>query len=181
MKQLRFIVVALALLCSASSFAQGNSDFDRPAPRAGYKGMLDFTYALGVGHHSINRFGASTVHGYQINRYIFTGVGVGVNYYYDSKSLVLPIFADARFSVPFEQNAAFFLDCRIGYSILDEEGVYMSPSIGLRFGRNTAMSLSVGYEFQFRDAIYCGHFSDGTYKYEKANAGAVTFRLGLDF
>lgn len=181
MKHLRFIVVALALLCSASSFAQADYDYDRPAPYDGYKGMLDFNYALGVGEHSINRFGASTVHGYQINRYVFTGVGVGLNYYYGSESLGLPIFADARFYVPFADNAAFYLDCRIGYSILDEEGLYMSPSLGIRFGRGAAMNLSVGYEFQHCDLIYCGHLSDGTFLYEKDNAGAITFRLGIDF
>ena len=181
MKHLRFIVVALALLCSASSFAQADYDYYRPAPYAGYKGMLDFNYALGVGEHSINRFGASTVHGYQINRYVFTGVGVGLNYYYGSESLGLPIFADARFYVPFTDNAAFYLDCRIGYSLLDADGLYMSPSFGLRLGRKTAITLSVGYEFQHYDAIYRGHLSDGTYIYEKDNAGAITIRLGMDF
>ena len=181
MKHLRFIVVALALLCSASSFAQADYDYDRPAPYDGYKGMLDFNYALGVGEHSINRFGVSTVHGYQINRYIFTGVGAGFNYFYSDESFNLPIFADARFSLPFADNAAFYLDCRIGYSLLDAEGLYMSPSLGLRLGRQTALTLSVGYEFQHSDLIYCGHLSNGTFIYEKDNAGAITFRLGMDF
>ena len=181
MKQLRFIVVALALLCSAFSFAQADYNYDRPVPYAGYKGMLDFNYALGIGEHSVNRFGASTVHGYQINRYIFAGLGAGFNYFYSSKSFNLPIFADARFYVPFAHNAAFFLDCRVGYSLLDAEGLYMSPSLGIRFGRGAAMNLSVGYEFQHCDLIYCGHLSDGTFLYEKDNAGAITFRLGMDF
>ena len=181
MKQLRFIVVALALLCSAFSFAQVESDNKRSNPHAGYRGMLDVNYALGIGEHSINRFGLSTVHGYDFNRYIFTGIGVGFNYFYDSESFNLPIFADARFLLPFEDNAAFFLDCRIGYSLLDADGLYMSPSFGLRFGRKTAITLSVGYDFQHYDAIYRGHLSDGTYIYEKDNAGAITFRLGMDF
>ena len=181
MRHLRSFVVAIALLCSVFSFAQVDSDNNRSNSYAGYRGMFDVNYALGIGEHSINRFGLNTIHGYDFNRYIFTGIGVGFNYFYDSESFNLPIFADARFLLPFEDNAAFFLDCRIGYSLLDANGLYMSPSFGLRLGRKTAITLSVGYDFQHYDAIYRGHLSDGTYIYEKDNAGAITFRLGMDF
>lgn len=181
MRHLRSFVVAIALLCSAFSFAQVDSDNNRSNSYAGYRGMFDVNYALGIGEHSINRFGLSTIHGYDFNRYIFTGIGVGFNYFYNSESFNLPIFADARFLLPFEDNAAFFLDCRIGYSLLDADGLYMSPSLGLRLGRKTAITLSIGYDFQHYDAIYCGHLSNGTFIYEKDNAGAIIFRLGMDF
>ena len=64
---------------------------------------------------------------------------------------------------------------------MDADSLYMSTSLGLRFGRKTAITLSVGYDFQHYDAIYRCHLSDGTYIYEKDNAGAITFRLGMDF
>lgn len=181
MRHLRSFLVAIALICSASTFAQVDSNNIRSNSYAGYRGMLDVNYALGVGEHSINRFGVSTIHGYDFNRYIFTGIGVGFNYFYDSESFNLPIFANARFLVPFEDNAALFLDCRIGYSLLDADGLYLSPALGLRFGRKTAITFSIGYDFQHYDAIYCGHLSNGTFIYEKDNAGAITFRLGIDF
>lgn len=150
------------------------------APFKGYKGMVDFVYGAGVGDlEGIGRFGLSTVHGYQINPYIFVGGGLQFNYYYDAEEFAMPIFADARATWPFSKIAALYFDYRIGYTAGDAiSGFYMSPSVGIRVGRKSAFNFSIGYEYQGCDVYYEGYYYD---YYGTGNAGAVTFRIGYDF
>lgn len=153
------------------------------APFKGYKGMFDLGYGIGVGDVESSRIGFSTVHGYQFNPYLFVGAGFGVNYFYDDECVNIPIFADARGTLPLKDNVALFLDFRLGYSAVDVEGFYLSPSVGVRVGRKSAVTFSLGYEYQGCDAIYYDYDSywGYNYYYGTGNAGAVTFRIGFDW
>ena len=151
------------------------------APFKGYKGMFDLTYGVGVGDVESSRLGISTVHGYQINPYIYVGAGLGVNYYLDDDLFNVPIFADARLTWPVSRAAALFFDYRIGYSAGDVEGFYMAPSFGIRLGRKSAFNFSIGYEYQGCDVIYYDSYYYDDYYYGSGNAGAFTIRLGIDF
>lgn len=148
------------------------------APFKGYKGMFDLCYGIGVGDLESSRFGITTVQGYQFNPYLFVGAGLGVNYYYDDDGVNIPIFADARGTLPLNNSVALFFDFRLGYSVVDIEGFYMSPSIGVRAGRKSAVTLSLGYEYQSCDVWYYDGYSSW---YGTGNAGAVTFRVGFDW
>lgn len=157
------------------------------SPAKGYSGMLDFTYGVGVGDAESSRVGLSTVHGYQINPYIFVGGGLAVNYFYDDELVNIPFFADARATLPLGTSpVALYFDYRIGYAAGDVSGFYMSPSVGVRFGRNAAFTLSIGYEMQNCDITYYdGYYYRGDYYYnsytDTGNAGAINFRLGIEW
>ena len=152
------------------------------APFKGYKGMVDFVYGVGVGDVvNGSRIGFSTVHGYQFNPYIYVGGGLQFNYYYDAEEFALPIFANARVTWPFSRMAALYFDYRIGYTVGDAlAGFYMSPAVGIRVGRKSAFNFSIGYEYQGCRVYYYDYYYGYSYS-GTGNAGAVTFRIGVDF
>ena len=45
----------------------------------GYKGVFDVGYTLSFGHAEKGRFELSTSHGYQMNQYLFVGLGLGLH------------------------------------------------------------------------------------------------------
>ena len=148
-------------------------------PFKGYKGMVDFAYGVGVNNlYNGSRISISTTHGYQINPYIFVGAGLQLNYHYDDSDLAVPIFANARASLPLSRNVALYFDYRIGCSIGLGSGFYTSPAIGIRAGRKSAFNFSIGYEYQGCDVYY--YIYNYSF-YGRGNAGAITFRLGMDF
>ena len=51
-------------------------------PEIGYRGFVDLNWTAGVGTTSgVDCIGLLTSHGYQINPYIYTGIGIGFNYF----------------------------------------------------------------------------------------------------
>ncbi len=182
MKALKSILAILALIVAMPTFAQfttggnsrgGNSGYTEASIEKGYRGFLDLGYGIGVGDVAEGRIEVSTAHGYQFNQYFFAGVGVGFNYFHDGSSCNLPIFADFRGTMPLtDSKIAPFLDFKVGYSVLDVEGFYCSPSIGIRVATSgkSGFNIGLGYEVQKFDAYW-----------SKLNAGAVTIKVGLDF
>lgn len=194
MKKIKILVVLMAIVFATPSFAQFTSGVNKSRTtnsrsttssiEKGYKGMFDIGYGLGVGDlEGTNRVGFATTHGYQFNPYVFTGVGLGLNYYHEVESINIPIFANVRATMPIKSIAPFF-DFRIGYSAGDVSGLYLSPSVGIRaaIGNKAGLTFSLGYEVQKCETYNIG-YSGGYYYdyYDTGNAGAVTFRLGIDF
>ena len=192
MKKNKFLAVVLTVLFSMPMFAQFTSggssskqlnNYGESILNTGYRGIIDFGYGVGVGDVAEGRVEIATTHGYQFNKYLFAGIGVGLNYFHDSELFNVPIFADLRGTLPISNTKiAPYVDMRIGYSVADVEGFYFNPSVGVRFGvgKDAGISFGIGYELQNCDVIYYG----GSYDYyyvETGNAGAVTFRLGFDF
>ena len=66
-KSLFLIAFACATLFSVKFYAQD------------YQGEVDFGYSLGVGKMPSDRFNVSTVHGFEIEDYLFLGVGAGTS------------------------------------------------------------------------------------------------------
>ena len=156
--------------------------------------MVDLGYGIGVVDiDGDSRIGFTTVHGYQFNKYLFVGAGLGLNYFLNDRyvyyykenmgTIGVPVFADARGTLPLKDNVALFFDFRLGYSFVDYvTGVYMSPSVGVRVGRKYGVTFSLGYEYQGCDThVYFD--PDALWKYysSSGNAGAITFRLGFDW
>ena len=168
------------------TYGEPKTEVSRPKPlpkrpssilNTGYRGIIDFGYGVAAGYDSEGRIEISTAHGYQFNKYLFAGVGIGFNYFHYYDEFNVPIFADLRGTLPINNTKiAPYVDMRIGYSLGDYEGFYFSPSVGVRFGigKDAGISFSIGYELQNYNYDY--------YKEtETCNAGAVTFRLGFDF
>ena len=158
----------------SSGATSGNSD------KARYKGIIDFGYGIAAGDVPQDLIGVSTVHGCEINKYLFVGAGVGANYLYNYSFINLPIFADVRASLPIKGSKFTpFVDVRAGYSLLDVEGFYFNPSVGLRIGgKRIGASLTVGYEMQLSDLYfnYEGKVYNGS-----GNVGALKLRIGFEF
>lgn len=116
--------------------------------QVGYRGFIDLNYTIGVGDFSIDRMGVSTTHGYQFCPYFFLGAGVGVDYFSKNEAFSVPFFADLRTDI-LNNTITPFIDFKIGYSVGDARSLYMSPSIGCRFGcgKNSAVLISIGYTY----------------------------------
>ena len=143
-----------------------------------YMGMVDLGYSIGVGAMAAGRVEISTSHGCLIIPYLYIGGGVGLQYYHSARARAfnIPIFADFR-GYPSKGNIKPFLNFRIGYSVGDFNGLYLSPSIGVSIYR---LDISFGYSMQ-KTAIYD---YDHNYHYDyyyPINLGAITFKLGFRF
>lgn len=129
-------------------------------------------------------FGWTTTHGYQINPNLFVGLGIGANanmlyadtqdytyLYGDHKiySLVLPMFADARWDFGLQDKTAPFIDLKLGYQICykinDDEhfsyhhnsdltlsgqnttGLLIMPTIGLRTKVKNRCGFNIGLSY----------------------------------
>ncbi len=153
----------------------------------GYRGFIDGGYTFGVGDFADNRIDFSTSHGYQFNPYLFAGLGLGAQYYFDNKKFEMPLFA--HFRGEFLKGAATpFIDFKVGYTVLDATGFYMNPSVGCRFAinKNLGLNFHFGYSMQiFSYSLYIIHNEDGNYyedKYTtKKNFGGLNVKIGLDF
>ena len=152
---------------------------DGRGPEAGYKGIVEAGYTVGVGNFGEGRISFMTAHGYQVNPYFFAGIGAGVNYFTDSEAWGVPIFADLRANI-LNNSISPFIDLKIGYSILDAEGFFFSPSVGCRFaiGERSGLNISVGYEMQKAEMTW---YYAGYYGTSKENVGGLALKIGLDF
>lgn len=133
----------------------------------GYRGFIDVADTFGTDEWASNRSELATVHGYQFNQYFFVGAGVGVHYYYGDEFVEVPIFANLRVDFLKTRITPYF-DVRVGYAVLDDTGLYLSPSVGSRFRLGTwgALNAGLGYTAQFLEC---------------ENVGGITLRIGLEF
>ena len=154
------------------------------APR--YRGFVEYTQTFSSDEY---RVGLVTSHGCQLNPYIYLGAGVGVEYWYDYESCVVPIFAHFRSEIHnlIRRNASPFLDFRIGYGAGDPQGLYLNPSVGCHFylgHSKQGLSVRAGYVLQGTDYswdaedFYYGYWDD----YEESDRiHAFLLSFGYDF
>ena len=149
-----------------------------------YKGYADFQVSTGNDgvYYKINTlaFGGITSHGYQVNPHIFFGSGIGVQYYnfrnFDT-GVAVPVFANLRANITKTMVSPYF-DVKIGYSVVDIKGVFISPSIGVRLGisDNEAINLQFGYclqGYKYYDYYY--------YFPEQAYVHSLNISLGFEW
>lgn len=149
---------------------------------AGYKGYVDFGYAIGTGTFGRDRLTVSFVNGVQFNPYLFLGLGTALNFYPRGEEIGIPIFANVRGHF-IKGNVAPFLDLRVGYSpLVDARGFYLSPSFGCRFGlsERVGLNVSVGYEVQEAEVIV-GYGGYGLPQVDSRGLGGVSLKVAVDF
>lgn len=165
------LAMASVSLCAQS--LKGNS----------YKGYVDFSLSPGNDgvYYKVNTMGyaLTTSQGYQINPYIYLGAGLGVHLYSMDNfetSVALPIFANFRVNFTKTKVSPFF-DAKIGYSVVDLKGLYLSPSLGVRIGLsdNLGLNIKVGYSAQ--------KFTYWAYKYtiKDSYIHSANISIGLDW
>lgn len=139
-----------------------------------YQASVDVGRAFGVGFWKSERIELSSTHGCLINPSFY--VGAGVHFHYDAHAIAIPIFADVRGNLT-KKNVKPFLNFRIGYSVGDVKGVYLTPSVGMHIN---VFEFSVGYTYQSAKMyIYEGSYWNG---WEASpNLGAVTLKVGVRF
>lgn len=172
-KSLFCLLLAMASVSLCAQSLKGNS----------YKGYVDFSFSPGNDgvYYEMNTlgFGITTSQGYQINPYIYVGAGLGVHLYSMDNfetSVALPIFANFRANFTKTKVSPFF-DAKIGYSVVDLKGVYLSPSLGVRIGlsNNLGLNIKVGYSAQ--------KFTYWAYKYSIKDSyiHSANISIGLDW
>lgn len=173
-------------------------------PERGYRGFVDWnndltwytTYDMGSSMLKTSELyyysGVSTSHGYQFNPHLFFGAGVGVESYVYADEYIVPVFLDVRTDQKFGGFTPF-ADLRIGASLTDGGGFYLSPSIGHRFnwGRRVGLNLALGFTLKTGkidvfnitpvDNIF-GSYWDMQYIGQKTRTKMMfAVRLGIDF
>ena len=95
------ILVILVLLVSTFSYVSAQQ-----IQGGRYKGFVDLTLKPGNDgvYKKLNSlgFGFTTSHGYQVNKNIFVGAGVGLDFYkldYFDSALAVPVFANFRANI----------------------------------------------------------------------------------
>lgn len=164
-----------AVLNSESRFVETKSY--NPRIR-GYRGWVETGGAIGLGSWGSGIFSFSTSHGYQFNPYFFLGAGMGVEYFFDYETVVVPIFANAR-GYFMDRKTSPFIDVKIGYSpVGDIQGIYFSPSIGVSIGvsKKCAVSISIGYNMQ---QVELWDYGSPVYLEELIHG--LSFKAGFEF
>lgn len=165
-------------------------------PQKGYRGFVDWSNSIrsyelnGIGRTSDYFTGFSTSHGYQINSWIFTGIGFDLEYFSTGNEFIISPFFDLRSDLKFHIFTPF-ADIRLGYSCTDGGGIYFSPSIGYRFnwgrkfGINVGIGLTLkGYKMDILDIEYYPELGWWGVNYmgtERKMATFFSFRIGFDF
>lgn len=145
---------------------------NRNGVQRGYRGFVELGYTVGTSDwDDTNRIEFATSHGYQFNPYFYAGLGIGVHYYHENAEVGIPIFADLRTDI-LNNWITPYVDLKIGYTVNDGTGFYMSPTVGCRFGfaNNRALSLGIGYTMQKIPVLS-----------NKDNRGGFSIKLGVEF
>lgn len=148
-----------------------------PGTGVTYRGHLDLGYVLNArtGGGLLSRVELTSSHGVMIKPYLFVGAGIGLTYFHDIDAFTLPIFANARISLPLNK-VSIFMDSKIGYAMgltsSSDGGLYLTPSVGISIRK---IDLSFGYVAQYVRTI-------DKYGYgENVNMGALALRFGVKF
>lgn len=159
----------------------------RPYPvnglKRGLRGYVELGYALGLGnyYHNYENCGLVCVaFGYQLNPYLFAGLGAGVGLYDEFDKLGIPVFANVRYTI-LNKRISPFVDAKGGYSFGDHmKGMYLSPSLGCRFAirKRMAFTTSVCLEVQEHDNFHGWRLSDRS---NSRTALSLGLRIGFEF
>lgn len=147
----------------------------------GYRGFAQITLAGKVTDWGYFGLNATTSHGYQFNPLLFVGLGFSNPRNMDvgdffGDYLMMPLFADVRLDFP-DAKRSMFADAKLGYAVGDANGLYFSPSFGVRLSH---CSLSIGYELQIADVTSWQISTLKEYHYTET-CGSVMFNVTFDW
>ena len=174
-------------IISANS-ARTRSDIAGNFPK--YQGEIAAAYGLGVGRVSefinTDRILFETVHGIRINPYLFTGLGLGFDYFYESIDME-DYYGNAIGSYDGAGVLSSFINLKGYYPATKKLAVYFSLDLGAAFGvagwaEGTEFHTSVG------PGINWGHGKgsprgDFSIRFQHMGTGtnAILFRIGFGF
>lgn len=155
--------------------------------RPKYQGEVAFAYGVGVGEASniinTDRIAFETVHGVRINPYLFTGAGLGFNYFYG----LLNDYDDAEYIDDTAGIIPLFVDVKGYYPCSKKISVYMLFDLGAAVGvsgyaEGTEFYTSIGPGFTFGNAKGATR-GDFSIRFQHMGTGlnAMLFRVGVNF
>lgn len=161
---------------------------------AAYKGYVEGDYTIGLGSYRTTFVTLATSQGYQFAPWFYMGAGVGVDLlltqtdgtwaddwaatnptWYDHQkteaAIMIPIFTDFRFIFGPQTDLGFFINLRIGASLLctdsyvkvgdgyftNDSYFYLQPAVGMRIPINKSkprQALDIGLHYRFMNARY---------------------------
>lgn len=116
-----------------------------------YRGDVDLGFSLGVGTFAADRINLHTTQGVQIGKHFSTGLGVGLDYYYDGNELVVPLFLNLKGYYPINSLITPFASLDIGVGVGATEsisrlsGLYCTPALGILLKK---FKILLGYNIQ---------------------------------
>ena len=164
---MRHLLLLITLLLPSVVLRAQTDTSDDLTPQKGYKYFVSLSVGCNMGHSMLSgRYGftafpsttLTTTHGYQVSRQLFLGVGTGATAGFAAGHSTgiysIPVFAAVRYT-PMEGRYSMALGLRVGNSFgfgkeLNPDGIYASPSAGLRIGlkSNLALNLTLAYVLQ---------------------------------
>lgn len=123
-------------------------------PLRGYVNITELSGGPGLSvtdvPYSGHYFGLTTVNGYQINKYLLAGAGLGIHLY--NEGWLLPVYASGRFTYPVPgSKISPYVNGDAGILISfgnsgDENRIFFNPVAGARYtiGPTLAADLGVG-------------------------------------
>lgn len=193
-RRIGITLIALFCCCIASAEELQNEgskegavlNSEEPNPRTkGYRGRVEAGEITDIADGGIYAgFSVSTTHGYQFTPDFFLGAGIGLDYHHGLRTVFMPIFVNLRGYFT-DKRKTPFVDLKIGYSPINKTGLYLSPSVGLSFGRSKkcAFNLSIGYnmqQYRFYYREYYGYGYAVEYQNKKLLNG-VSLKFGVEF
>ena len=171
-------LLAVITMTAQSQTTSSQSPQTTNGIKVGLKAFIEGGYAFGESMYSEIPVSLLATIGYQASPHMFVGLGSGENFLSSSGVYGIPLYADVRINL-LDKSFTPFMDAKIGYSIADIEGLYISPSIGYRFGSsiNTAFIISVGYELQKVKTSLVNQYG---YK-STTNLSGLNVKFGFDF
>ncbi|PKP51172.1 MAG: hypothetical protein CVT92_13450 [Bacteroidetes bacterium HGW-Bacteroidetes-1] len=154
--------INLLAFSEVDSIQQYRDFMKTPVKTRGYYNLSSLALLFGEGRDGYVPVPSLTmVNGYQFNRRLFTGLGIGYEYY---DYAIMPLFLDAKYFFKHDVISPF-ISLKIGYGIplqkYDNEnwygdnydtygGVLVSPELGVAFpvGSSDAFLVSIGYHHQ---------------------------------
>ncbi len=178
MKKLILIIALIAIFSTTTDAQAQRGRYQYETLNFWYQGEAAVAYGVGVGTWRMDRLNLTTVHGINILRYAFVGIGAGLSIWMPKDAgaeLYLPIFANLKGFYPLSRNVSALLSVDIGGTIALTNGFryydsfMISPSVGISLWER--LNITVGYENSAIELVE-GRYTD---------FGAVMFRLGVQF
>lgn len=150
----------------------------------GYSGQIEYGVWMSTKDRGIYASSFTMTHGYQFNRILFVGGGIGAekisieneSYTLTQSGVNIPAFADIRLYV-LPNKVTPFLDMKGGYTILGVKGGYTSASLGVDFSITPRCGIygTIGY--------YAMQIHDPKYRDDDGNEYVhnILMKLGIRF
>jgi len=140
-----------------------------------FRGFVDLGYSMGFGAPRCDYWLIETSFGYQFTPNVYLGAGVGLHKFKADinsfpmrtdyaepkpndpdldKFPFVPLYADVRYNLRSENFNTPWASLKVGGSVFNHGGVFVSPSIGFHFASSQFFSFNIGVGYALHTAHY---------------------------